>query len=91
MSAMYPNLFRSKYPILHGKAWIKALEPDDLRVFIDIGLQATQHGRLGGLAHSKEHLSRIGRIGAIAANSIKAWNKAVKEETERELGIILDY
>lgn len=92
MSAIYPNLFKARY-CLSGRDWIKALPPDDLSVFISIGLQAGDHGRLGGLALSqnREHMANIGRRGAIMTNLLRWWRKAVKEETERELGIILDY
>lgn len=84
---MYPNLFRNKYPSLRGKAWVKALEPEDLQVFIDIGLQACEHGRLGGLAISKrgrEYMSKIGRIGAIVTNSKRLWNRLMIEEMYKE-------
>jgi len=82
----YPNLF-AKYQPLKGKAWIKALPRDELQVFIDIGLQACEHGRLGGLAIAKrgrEHMSKIGRIGAIVTNSKRLWNRLMIEEMEKE-------
>ena len=79
----YPNLFKSRYPYLSGRAWIKAIEPDDLAVFVSIGAEAHGHGKMGGKAladrKGNEYMRRIGRIGAIAANSKRAWNKAVKE------------
>jgi hypothetical protein len=81
--SQYPNIFRSRYS-LRGRDWIKALPVEDLQVFIDIGLQASDHGKMGGRAlvqrHGKEHMRKIARIGAIATNSIKAWNKAMQDE-----------
>jgi hypothetical protein len=96
MRAKYlPNLFKARYPILRGKDWVRRIEPEDLRVFVDIGLKANDHGKQGGRAlvekHGKEHMRKIARIGAIAANSIKAWNKAVREANEQELGVTFDF
>ena len=93
MANYFPNLFKSKYPVLEGKDWVRRIEAEDLAVFVDIGLKANDHGRLGGqaVAEDREHMSRIGRVGAIATNSIKAWNKAVKEANEQELGVTWDY
>jgi len=90
---LYPNLFKDKYAPLKGKAWIKALPDEELKVFIDIGMQANDHGRMGGcaLAEDREHMAKIGQRGAIMTNILRQWRKAVKEETEKELGIILDY
>ena len=82
----YPDLF-AKYKPLHGRAWIKALPREDLDVFISIGMEENQHGRLGGLAIAKrgrDYMSRIGRIGAIAANSKRLWNRLMIEEMYKE-------
>lgn len=88
---IYPNLFKDRYSPIRGKDWIRRLAPEDRAVFVDIGLQALQHGRLGGLAlkakHGNKHLSQIGRIGAIITNSKKAWRKAMQDEMER-LGLL---
>jgi len=43
-------------------------------------LTATQNGRLGGLRHSKEHLSNAGKIGA------KNQPREVKQEIGKRLG-----
>lgn len=79
----YPGLFRSRYPVLRGKDWIKALEPDDLKAFVEIGLQETDHGRKGGLAlvrkYGREHMQKIARVGAIATNGLKEWRRKVQE------------
>jgi hypothetical protein len=79
----YPGIFKSRYS-LQGKDWLRQVDPDDLRVFVDIGLQAAEHGRKGGRAlvaqRGKEHMSKIGRIGAIASNIRQAWVKAAKQE-----------
>jgi hypothetical protein len=92
---MFPNLFLSRYTELKGRDWLRRIEPEDRAVFVDIGLKANGHGQLGGKAvvkkYGKEHLSRIGRIGAIATNSIKAWNRALQEELNRELGVTFDF
>ena len=90
----YPNLFKSKYQ-LSGSDWIRTVEPEDRRVFVEIGLQEGNHGQKGGRAlymqRGREHLSEIGRRGAVMTNIRKWWGRMVKEETERELGIVLDY
>lgn len=61
----YPNLFQSYYP-LKGKDWIRSIPQDDRRVFVDIGMQANDHGRLGGLAvlqkYGREHFARLAKI-----------------------------
>ena len=48
---LYPNLFKN-YPGRQGKDWIKNLPKEDLRVFVEIGLEAGDHGRLGGIARA---------------------------------------
>lgn len=87
----YPDLFKSRYPVLRGRDWIRTIEPDDQKVFISIGLEEMQHGKLGGQAivkkKGKKYMSSIGRIGAIAANSIRVWKKAVEEETLTQLSL----
>jgi hypothetical protein len=87
---MYPNLFKSKYAPLRGRAWVKALSREDLKVFIEIGLQANQHGRLGGLSTASKpgHMAKIGRIGAIVTNSKRLWNRLLLDEMEK-IGVIL--
>jgi hypothetical protein len=85
--ALYPNLFKSRYPVLQGRDWINTIEPDDKQAFIQIGLQATDYGKLGGAAlvktKGKKYMKRIARRGAIMANIRKWWNRAVMEETAR--------
>jgi hypothetical protein len=46
------GIFKNKYQI-NGKDWVRRLEPEDLQVFIDIGLKATDFGRLGGIANAE--------------------------------------
>lgn len=91
----YQNLFLSRYPDLSGKDWVRHIDPDDLQVFVDIGLKANQHGKLGGKAivqqKGREYMAKIGRIGAIAANSKREWLKAIKAANEAELGVTFDY
>lgn len=88
----FPNLFNSRYS-LQGRDWVRLLEPEDLRVFVDIGLKAMDHGRLGGRGlvkkHGPAHMRKIGRIGAIASNSRKQWNRAVAEENDRLFSVML--
>lgn len=85
---MYPNLFKARYPVLKGKDWVRTISPEDRKVFVDIGREAHDTGKMGGRAiyekKGREYLSKIGRIGAIVANSKRAWNKAVLEEMWRE-------
>ena len=83
MKAKYlPGLFQ-KYQPLQGKGWIKALPAEELRVFVDIGLKACDHGRVGGKAlvqkRGREWMRWIGRNGAIKANQIKALKRAQDE------------
>jgi hypothetical protein len=90
----YPGLF-SRHQPLKGKGWIKSLPSEDRRVFVEIGLQESGHGQKGGRAiymqKGKEYMSKLGRIGAIVTNSKKLWNKLMREELNRELGVTFDY
>lgn len=90
----YTNLFKQKYA-LFGKDWVRRIDPDDLKVFVGIGLEANEHGRQGGKALARKrgsrYMSEIGRRGAIMSNIKKAFIKAVREENERELGVGFDY
>jgi hypothetical protein len=85
---MYLNLFKNKYSVLKGKDWVRRIEPEDRAVFVSIGMEANLHGVIGGrrLAQKRgrAYMSKIGRIGAIVANSKRAWNKALLEEMWRE-------
>ena len=94
----YPGLFSNRYGKLQGKDWLLSVEPDDLSVFVDIGHQEAQRGRLGGLAIKEKrprlnaegknvHLSNIGRVGAVVTNVRREWIKAVRDETECVFGI----
>lgn len=49
---VYPNLFKSRYPSLRGKDWVKTIDPDDLKAFIQIGMKFNQYGVLGGRARA---------------------------------------
>ena len=49
---LYPNLFK-KFDQRQGKSWVKNLPAEDLRVFVEIDLQAAEHGHLGGMARAK--------------------------------------
>jgi hypothetical protein len=84
---MYPNLFKSRYPTLNGRDWINRIDPEDKRAFVEIGLVATDHGKLGGDAlvkkYGKKHMRNIARVGAIVTNIRKEWRKAVELETLR--------
>ena len=89
---MYPSLFKSGYS-LHGRDWVRRIDPEDLRVFVDIGLAAADFGRKGGKAlvakRGSEYMSKIGRRGAIVTNIQKQFKAAVKDENEKELGVYL--
>lgn len=50
---LYPELFKSRYPVLSGKAWIKTVESDDRKAFVELGQKHSEYGRLGGVARSK--------------------------------------
>ena len=80
----YSGIFKARYT-LTGKDWVRRIDPEDLRAFVSIGMEANLHGVTGGrkLAQVKgrEYMSKIGRIGAIVANSKRAWRKAVIEES----------
>ena len=46
------GVFKSRYPKLKGKAWVKTIEPDDLKAFVQIGQRHHQYGVLGGMARA---------------------------------------
>lgn len=48
----YKGLFKNKYKQLHGRDWIRSLNPDDFRVFVHMGLEAMEYGHLGGIARA---------------------------------------
>ena len=78
----YPNLF-AKYKPLRGRDWIKAIPAEELQVFISIGMEENQHGRLGGLALAKKRdMKSLGRIGGIVTSSKRAWQRALVQEME---------
>jgi len=59
---LYPDLFK-KFQPRQGKAWVRDLPAEDRRVFVEIGLQAADHGRLGGIARAAQaKLDRRGRF-----------------------------
>jgi len=54
MSAkFYPGLFKNRYEHLQGKLWILHVDPQDLRVFNEIGRKHAEYGKLGGKARVK--------------------------------------
>ncbi len=53
---MYPNLIKSKYPVLQGRDWIRKISAEDRKVLIWLGMKAWDFGRLGGLARAKTAL-----------------------------------
>jgi hypothetical protein len=90
----YPGLFSQHQP-LKGRAWIKSLSAENRQVFVQIGLEEGGHGQKGGrglyMKRGRGHMVSMGRIGAIATNSIKAWKKAMRDELEKEFGVTFDY
>ena len=45
--------FKAKYPNLYGRDWLRLVDVEDQRVFIEFGLKCGDHGRLGGKARAK--------------------------------------
>lgn len=78
----YTGIFKARYT-LKGRGWIKALQPEDLQFFINMGMQAWDYGRMGGQAHSREHLQSIGRIGGIVSASKRLWNRLMLDEMDK--------
>jgi hypothetical protein len=87
---MYPNLFSSYHP-LKGSDWLRSVTPEDRQAFSRIGFQASEYGKKGGRAivqkYGREHLSTIGRRGALVTNLKKWIAKRIEEETWKELGL----
>jgi hypothetical protein len=48
----YTGIFKSRYDPLTGKDWIRTVESEDRAVFVQIGLESAEHGRLGGIARA---------------------------------------
>lgn len=47
------GIFKRKYGEgLQGRDWIKAIEPEDRALLIEIGMRAMEWGRLGGTARA---------------------------------------
>lgn len=53
---LYPNLFKSRYPSLRGKDWIKTIDLEDLKAFIQIGMKHGGYGVKGGRARASKGL-----------------------------------
>ena len=92
----YTGLFQHYQPLKgKGKAWIRTISAEDRAVFVSIGLEEGGHGQKGGRAvytkRGSDHMKQIGRIGAIAANSKKLWNRLMQEELTRDLGVTFDF
>lgn len=49
---IYPKLFKSRYT-LKGKDWIKKIDPEDLKAFVQIGFKHSDYGRKGGIHRGK--------------------------------------
>ena len=84
---MYKNLFKNRYPELKGRDWIRSIDPDDLQVFVHIGLEAADHGKLGGKAtarkYGKQYMREIARRGALVTNLRRWWKRMVEDEEWR--------
>lgn len=48
------GIFTAKYQDLTGKDWVRRIEAEDRAVFVDLGLQALDHGKMGGEARSAQ-------------------------------------
>ena len=84
---MYEGIFKAHYPVLQGRDWIRNISTEDLAVFVDIGLNCAQHGRLGGKSlvqkRGKKYMQEIGRRGALVTNLKKYFARAILEEQEK--------
>mgnify|MGYP006935520912 CR=1 FL=1 len=49
----YPDLFKKRYQALHGKDWLRRIEPDDKAAFVRLGMEAHDYGRMGGKARAE--------------------------------------
>ena len=58
---IYPSLFKNKYPVLKGKDWIKHVEPDDLKVFVAIGMQHHDYGKARSATAQRDHRGRFAK------------------------------
>lgn len=47
------GIFKARYPQLSGVDWVRRIEPEDRKAFIEIGMQAWDYGRMGGKARAK--------------------------------------
>ena len=47
----FPDLFKSRY-VLQGKDWIRRVEPDDRKAFVQIGMRFHNYGKMGGKARA---------------------------------------
>lgn len=47
------NLFKNRYDKLLGSDWIRRIDAEDRKAFIEIGLAAMDFGKLGGTARAK--------------------------------------
>ena len=51
---MTKGIFKAKYgDELQGRDWVRKIDPDDLRVLVDAGLQAHRYGKMGGKARAR--------------------------------------
>lgn len=81
----YPDLFQHYRP-LKGSDWLRTIPQDDLQAFVMIGFRESNYGRKGGKAllakRGRQHLSNIGKRGALVSN-LKRWiARRIQEETE---------
>ncbi len=49
----YPDLFKTSYPVLQGKDWLRRVNPEDRAAFSSIGREFHDHGRMGGEARAR--------------------------------------
>lgn len=48
-----PGLFKKDYIDRRGSDWVRRLPKEDLQVFVDLGLKAFDHGKMGGRARAQ--------------------------------------
>ena len=64
----YTGIFKSRYPELKGKNWIKDISIEDQKAFYHIGFTASGYGRKGGVSRAKT--AKRDNRGRFASNKI---------------------
>jgi hypothetical protein len=51
--SIFTGLFKSRYPTKGRRDWVRLLSPEDRQVFVRMGMEAWEYGRLGGQARAR--------------------------------------